>query len=71
MEEIIMTSRQQMLSPEQLAYELGLIPTPKKIENTKIATYVIIGAIATIAIGIISYALYQNHIKQNKNTRLN
>ena len=33
MKEIIITSRQRMLSPDRLAYELGQIPTPKKIEN--------------------------------------
>lgn len=59
MEEIIITSRQQMLSPDQLAYELGFIPTPEKIENRKIVTYVIIGVIATITIGVLSYVIYQ------------
>ena len=47
MKEIIITSRQRMLSPDILAYELGQIPTPEKIENTKIATYVLIGVFAT------------------------
>ena len=59
MKEIIITSRQRMLSPDILAYELGQIPTPEKIENTKIATYVLIGVFATISIGVISYTVYQ------------
>lgn len=65
MKEIILTSRQRMLSPDLLAYELGQIPTPEKIENTKIATYVLVGAIAAISIGVISYIIY-NHYQENK-----
>ncbi len=60
-----LTPRQLMLSPDVLAYELGQIPTPEKIENTKIATYILIGVTATITVGLISYALYQMH-EQNK-----
>jgi hypothetical protein len=59
-----------MLSPDVLAYELGQIPTPEKIENTKIATYILIGVTATITIGLISYALYQMH-QENKRKKLN
>lgn len=50
-----------MLPPDRLAYELGHITTPVKIENTKIATYILIGVTATIAVGIFSYVLYQLH----------
>ena len=60
-----LTPRQLMLSPDVLAYELGQIPTPEKIENNKIATYVLIGVAATITVGIFSYALYQMH-QENK-----
>jgi hypothetical protein len=70
MKEIIITSRQRMLSPDILAYELGQIPTPEKIENTKIATYVLIGVFATITIGVISYTVYQIH-QENKRKKLN
>ena len=56
-----LTPRQLMLSPDVLAYELGQISTPEKIENTKIVTYVLIGVAATITIGFISYAIYQKH----------
>jgi hypothetical protein len=70
MKEIIITSRQRMLSPDRLAYELGQIPTPGEIENTKIATYVLSGVFATITIGIISYSVYQIH-QENKNKKLN
>lgn len=65
MKEIIITSRQRMLSPDILAYELGQIPTPEKIENTKITNYVLIGVLATITIGMISYTMYQIH-QENK-----
>ena len=70
MKEIIITSRQRMLSPDILAYELGQIPTPEKIENTRIATYVLIGVFATITIGVISYTVYQIH-QENKTKKLN
>ncbi len=70
MKEIILTSRQRMLSPDILAYELGQIPTPEKIENTKIATYVLFGVLATITIGVISYTVYQIH-QENKSKKLN
>jgi hypothetical protein len=69
MKEIILSSRQQMLSPDQLAYELGQIPTPAKIENTKIATYVLLGVFATITIGVVSYTLYQIY-QVNKREKL-
>ena len=65
-----LTPRQLMLSPNVLAYELGQIPTPEKIENTKIATYVLIGVFTTITIGIISYGVYQIH-QENKSKKLN
>jgi hypothetical protein len=70
MKEIIITSRQRMISPDRLAYELGQIPTPEKMENNKIATYVLIGVFATITIGIISYSVYQIH-QVNKRKKLN
>jgi hypothetical protein len=65
-----LTPRQLMLSPDVLAYELGQIPTPEKIENTKIATYILIGVVATISVGLISYAIYQAQAeaKRKRNT---
>jgi hypothetical protein len=70
MKEIILTSRQRMSSPDRLSYDFDLIPTPEKIENTKIATYVLIGVFATITLGIISYSVYQIH-QENKSKKLN
>jgi len=58
-----LTPRQLMLSPNQLAYELGQIPTPDKIENTKIVFYVLIGVFATFTIGMISYNIYQIQVE--------
>ena len=69
MKEIVITSRQRMLSPDQLAYEFGQISTPEKIENTKIATYVLLGVFATITIGVVSYTLYQIY-QENKSEKL-
>lgn len=65
-----LTPRQLMLSPNILAYELGQIPTPEKIENTRIATYVLIGVFATITLGEITYTVYQIH-QENKIKKLN
>jgi hypothetical protein len=65
-----LTPRQLMLSPDVLAYELGQIKTPEKIENTKIATYVLIGVAATITVGLFSYAVYQMH-QENKRKNQN
>jgi hypothetical protein len=65
-----LTPRQLMLSPNILAYELDQIPTPEKIENTKIATYVLYGVLATITVGIISYNIYQIQ-QENKSKKLN
>jgi len=70
MKEIILTSRQRMLPPDIFAYELGQIPTPEKIENTRIATYVLIGVFATITLGVITYTVYQIH-QENKIKKLN
>ncbi len=66
MKEIIITSRQRMLSPDRLAYELGQIPTTEKIENSRIVTYVLIGVFTTITILIISYTVYQIHEENKK-----
>ena len=65
-----LTPRQLMLSPNILAYELDQIPTPEKIENTKIATYVLYGVLATITVGIISYNIYQIQ-RENKSRKQN
>ena len=65
-----LTPRQLMLSPDVLAIELGQIKTPEKIENSKIATYVLIGVAASITVGIFSYALYQMH-QENKRKKQN
>ena len=70
MKEIPLTSIQLMMSSDELAYDLGSIPTPEKIENTKIATYVLYGVLATITIGIISYCVYQIH-QENKSRKQN
>ena len=70
MKEIPLTSIQLMMSSHALAYYLGSIPTPEKIENTKIATYILYGVLATITVGIISYNIYQIH-QENKSKNLN
>jgi hypothetical protein len=59
-----LTPRQLMVSPDVLAYELGQIPTPEKIENTKIATYVLFGVFVTITIGLISYTVYKIRLEK-------
>jgi hypothetical protein len=59
MKEIKLTSIQYMLPPDELAYELGLIPTPKEIEKNKIISYLLLGSLATLFIGITLYSLHQ------------
>jgi hypothetical protein len=65
-----LTPRQLMLSPDVLAIELGQIKTPEKIEKNKIVTYFIIGVVATITVGLFSYAVYQMH-QENKRKKQN
>ena len=61
MKEIILNSKQRMLSPDQLAYELGQIPTPEKMETNKfLKKCVIINNHDTYII--------KNHIVKNNNT---
>jgi hypothetical protein len=70
MREIILTSRQLMLPPDLLAYELGQIPTPQEMENSKKITYVIIGSFATLTIVLISiyvYKVYQENNSKKQN----
>ncbi len=69
MKEIKLTSIQYMLPPDELAYELGLIPTPKEIEKNKIISYLLLGGLATLSIGFIVYTLYQDG-KENKSKKL-
>jgi hypothetical protein len=70
MKEIILTSRQRMLPPDLLAYELGQIPTLQEMENSKKITYVLIGVFTVITAGFISYQLYQIH-QENNSKKLN
>ena len=70
MKEIILNSKQRMLSPDQLAYELGQIPTPEKIETNKIITYILIGGFTVITIGLLSYGFYQIY-QETKSKKLN
>ena len=65
-----LTPRQLMLSPDLLAYELGQIPTPEKMETNKIITYILIGGFTVITIGLLSYGFYQIH-QDNKSKKLN
>jgi hypothetical protein len=65
-----LTPRQLMLSPDLLAYELGQIPTPEKMETNKIITYILIGGFTVITIGLLSYGFYQIH-QENKRKKLN
>jgi hypothetical protein len=70
MKEIILNSKQRMLSPDQLAYELGQIPTPQEIENSKKTTYIIFGMLFTVSIGLLAYNLHKIH-QENKSKKIN
>ena len=71
MKESILTSRQQMLSPDQLSFEMGLIPTPEKMEMNRKATYFLIGSAVTIAVAISIYNIYSNYQEKKKYTYYN
>lgn len=71
MKEIILTSRQQMLSPDQFSYEMGLIPTPKKMEMNRKVTYFLIGSAVTIAVAVSIYNIYSNYQEKKKYTYYN
>jgi hypothetical protein len=71
MKEIILTSRQQMLSPDQFSYEMGLIPTPEKMEMNRKVTYFLIGSAVTIAVAVSIYNIYSNYQEKKKYTYYN
>ena len=66
MKEIILTSRQQMLSPDQFSYEMGIIPTPEKMEMNRKATYFLIGSAVTITLMFSIYNIYANYLEKKK-----
>ncbi len=70
MEEILLTSRQRMLSPDRLALELNLIETPQEFERNKIINYLLIGGLL-MATFVISYNVYQIHQEEIKQKRVN
>ena len=71
MKEIILTSRQQMLSPDQFSYEMGLIPTPEKMEMNRKVTYILIGSAVTIAVAFSIYNIYTSYQEKKKYTYYN
>lgn len=60
MKEILITSRQRMLAPDQLAHELNILQTPEKMESNINTSFILIGALATLAIVTIVYVIHQN-----------
>jgi hypothetical protein len=71
MKDYPLTSRQIMMSSEDLVYELGLVSTPKEIENNKIISYLFLGGLTVVSIGIIIYTINQlskEKEMQNNNT---
>jgi hypothetical protein len=71
MKEIILTSRQQMLSPDQLSYEMGLIPTPEKMELNRKVTYFLMGCAITGVLILSIYNIYTNYQEKKKYTSFN
>jgi hypothetical protein len=68
MKELLLTSRQRMLSPDQLALELNLIETPQEFERNKTIHYLLIGGLlmATFVICYNFYHINQEKIKQKR-----
>jgi hypothetical protein len=70
MTEILLTSRQRMLAPDQLALELNLIETPQKFERNKTIQLLLLGSL-TMAGFIICYNLYRMHQEVKKQKTIN
>ena len=70
MTEILLTSRQKMLSPEQLALELNLIETPQEFEKNKTIQYILVGGILMAAL-VICYNFYQISQEKKKQKIIN
>ena len=70
MKDYPLTSRQIMMSSKDLVYDLGLVSSPKEIESNKIISYLLLGGLTVVSIGIIIYAINQlskEKEMQNKN----
>lgn len=66
MSELINLSvRQQLLSPDKLAYELNLIPTPEKLSEQSKNNYIMIG-IGLGLILVISFGTYMYFLNERK-----
>lgn len=70
MKEILLTPRQRMLSPDQLALELNLIETPQEFERNKTIQYILVGGIIMAAL-VICYNFYQMHQEEKKQKIIN
>jgi hypothetical protein len=70
MKEILLTSRQRMLAPDQLAFELNLIETPQEFERNKTIQYILVGGILMAGL-VIFYNLYQMHQEEKKQKIIN
>ena len=70
MTEILLTSRQRMLSPDQLALELKLIEAPQEFERNKTIQLVLIGSLIMAGL-VICYNFYQIHQEEKKQKTIN
>lgn len=62
---INLSVRQQLLSPDKLAYELNLIPTPEKLSEQSKNNYIMIG-IGLGLILVISFGTYMYFLNERK-----
>lgn len=70
MKEILLTSRQRMLAPDQLALELKLIETPQEFERNETIQLVLVGGLIMAGL-VIFYNLYQMHQEEKKQKIIN
>ncbi len=70
MTEILLTSRQRMLAPDQLALELKLIEAPQEFERNKTIQLVLIGSLIMAGL-VICYNIYQIHQEEKKQKLIN
>lgn len=70
MTEILLTSRQRMLSPDQLALELNLIEAPQEFERNKTIQYILVGGILMAGL-VICYNIYRMHQQVKRQNTIN
>lgn len=70
MKEILLTSRQRMLAPDQLSLELKLIEAPQEFEKNKTIQLILLGSLIMAGL-VICYNVYQIQQEEKKQKLIN